>query len=69
MLLPNAMKRVAIIVVGAVTVTVKLHASVRATLSVTVQTTVETPSRKFEPLGGVQLVRNGGSPATNCGAS
>jgi hypothetical protein len=43
MLLPNAMNRVRVIVVGAVTVTVKLQESVRAALSVTVQTTVEAP--------------------------
>ena len=67
MLFPKAMKRVAVIVSGAVTVTVKLHESARAAASVTVQTTVETPSRKFDPLAGAQLVRNGGSPATTCG--
>ena len=69
MLLPKAMKFVADRRGGAVTVTMNVHASVRCAASMVVQATVEAPSGNTVPLGGEQVVRNGGSPAMTCGGS
>jgi hypothetical protein len=59
---PKARKRVTLRRGGAVTVTLNLQTSVRATLSVAVQLTVVTPIGNIAPLAGEQDTVVGGVP-------
>jgi hypothetical protein len=52
-----------------VTVTVNVHASVRAVASRVVQATEDWPRGKAVPLAGLHVVSIGGSPAVTCGGS